>query len=157
MPDGTHAFEPVIVQPSPARSAVTEGASGLPPSSRDRGGHDGVAADHTPKPPVALRGIAELSDTGCGRGERLDGGDVRGGPPGGLHHEARLDETEAGSAERFGEGDAEQPGRSQLGPELPVEAVAVDFGLELAEALVGGEVGEDPVGQLADGLLFFGE
>ena len=56
-----------------------------------------------------------------------------------------------------GRRDAQQARRGQLGPELAVEAVAVDVALQLPQALLGRQVGEDPVGQVADGLLLLAE
>ncbi len=157
VPEGTQDLVPVSTQPSPSRSATVEGARGLPPSSTRAVVSTRVPGDHTGQPPLPLVRGPEPGDGRCGGGEGLHDRHVGGGAAGGLGEEPGLHEAEPRAADVLGEGDAEQPGRGQLGPELAVEPVTVGLGLEFAEALVGRQVGEDAVGQVADGLLLLAE
>ena len=59
-----------------------------------------------------------------------------------LDDERRLEKPEPGTAVRLRHRDAEEAGLGDLGPELAVEARAAGA-LDLADALVGGLVGED--------------
>ena len=124
----------------------------------ERGGQDGVTGHHPGQPPLALLLGAEPGDGGRRGGQGLD------------HRARRRRCVPAASASSpvstnprpapptvLGQGDAQQAGGRQFGPELAVEAVAVGLGLDLAQPLLGRQVGEDPVGQLADGLLLLAE
>ena len=100
---------------------------------------------------------AEPGDGRCRGGQGLDHRHVGGAAAGRLDQQAGLHEAQPGPADLLGQGDAEQPGGGQLGPQLAVEPVAVGLRLDLAQPLVGGQVGEDAAGQIANGLLFLAE
>ncbi len=132
MPDGTHAFVPDNDQPSPSRSATSDGASGLPPSSTS-------AVVITVSPPTIpgshLVRCASVPNVAMARrrGRKgLNGRHVRGGAAGGLYHEAGLDEAETRAPDLFGKRDAEETGRGELRPELAIEVVSVGLRLDLA-------------------------
>lgn len=86
---------------------------------------------------------------------RLDDGRVGRGAARSLDDEALGDEVEARAAHLLGKADAEEPGSGQLRPQLAVEGtLAAGIGLDLPQPLVGRTLVKDPVGELADGLLF---
>ncbi|HEX7459382.1 MAG TPA: hypothetical protein VF279_02050 [Acidimicrobiales bacterium] len=122
-----------------------------------RGGQHRLTGHDTGQPPLHLGFGAELGDGRRGGGQRLHHGDQCRGAPGGLGQQSGLEEAEPGPPDILGQGDAQQSGGGQFGPELAVEAVAVALGLQLPQALLGRQVGEDAVGQFADGLLLLAE
>ena len=87
---------------------------------------------------------------------RLDDGHVGRGATGRLDHEAGGDEVEARAADVLAQADAEQAGVGQLTPEVAVDrTLRARRRLDRLERLVGGALGEDLPGQLADGFLLF--
>ncbi len=114
--------------------------------SRTRGGA------RQPGPLLARRTL--LGDETADGAVRDEGDGGNGAPD--LHQDpAELDQAEAGAVVLLGEGKAEQARRTQLGPQLGVEPVAVC--LDLLHPLVGGAVLEDAGGQVGRLVLLRGE
>ena len=111
---------------------------------------------HAGQPPAFAGPRCRTGRCGSRAGQGLDDRHVGRGAAGGLDHEAGLDEAEAGAADVLGQGDAEQPGRGQLRQSLRSKR-SRRARTRSPQPLGGDEIGEDPVGQLADGLLLLAE
>ena len=120
------------------------------------GRQDRPAGTHPGQPGGPLLVGAELGDRRRTVDHRLHHRDVGGGAAGGFDHQAGGDEIEVGPADILAQGDPEQPGLSQLTPEVAVDrSFVLRRRLDVLESLMGDALAENPAGQLPDGFLLF--